>query len=185
MIDADGVRHYRGRMLIRTFATAVAAGALLAGCGMPMSPAQLAQHEAHPYPGRSKGQVFSAATTALRSLGYEIVTSNAATGRIKTAPKLVTVTAYGSSSTAVASGNSLAWTLEVSSGDDGALLHAEPRGYSAGQIVDASRINGSFLERSFATLYGEIDDDLPGGDAKTAARPSSSKGVTSKQAKKP
>ena len=150
-----------------------------------MSPAQLEQHEAHAYPGHTKAQVFSAATSALRSLGYEIVTSDAATGRIKTAPKLVTVTAYGSSSTAVASDNSLAWTLEVSSGADGALLHAEPRGYTAGNLVDASRMNGSFLERSFATLYGEIDDDMPGADSKAAAKPSPSKGVTSKQAKKP
>jgi hypothetical protein len=150
-----------------------------------MTPAELAQHESHPYPGHSKSQVFSAATSALRSLGYEIVTSDAASGRIKTAPKLVTVTAYGSSSTAVASGNSLAWTLDVSSGDDGAMLHAEPRGYSAGQLVEASRMNGSFLERSFETLYGEIDEDMPGAGAKPAATPSTSKGVTSKQAKKP
>jgi hypothetical protein len=172
-------------MLNRAFATTVAAGAFLVACGMPMSPAQLAQHEEHPYPGHTKAQVFSAATSALRSLGYEIVTSDAASGRIKTAPKLMTVTAYAGSSTAVASDNSLAWTLEVSSGDDGALLHAEPRGYSAGQLVDASRMNGSFLERSFATLYGEIDDDMPGRDAKPAAKPFASKGVTSKQAKKP
>jgi hypothetical protein len=170
-------------MLIRTVAAAVAAGPLLVACGMPMTPADLAQHETHPYPGHTRSQVFTAATSALRSLGYDIVASDATSGRIKTAPKLVTVTAYGSSSTAVASGNSLAWTLDVSSGDDGAVLHAEPRGYSAGQLVEASRMNGSFLERSFETLYGEIDEDMPG--ARAAAAPSTSKGVTSKQAKKP
>ena len=176
-VDADHAREYRVRMLIRTVAAAVVAGALLVACGMPMSPAQLAQHETHPYPGRTKSQVFTAATSALRSLGYEIVTSDAASGRIKTAPKLVTVTAYGSSSTAVASDNSLAWTLEVSGDGDGAMLHAEPRGYTAGNLVEASRMNGSFLERSFATLYGEIEDDMPGSGG--------SKGVASKQAKKP
>jgi hypothetical protein len=144
---------------------------LVGACAEPMSPADLAKNEVHPYPGRTKAEVFKASVAALKTLGYEVVTTDAASGRIKTSPKLVTVTAYGNGTTAVASANSVAWTLEVSDVSGGASVNAEPRGYSAGQAVGPERMNAAFLERTFATLYSEIDDNLPLGKPAAAETP--------------
>lgn len=125
-----------------------------------MTPADLARNETHAYPGKTKHQVFRATAVALKTLGYDVVVSNEATGHIKTAPQLITVVAYGSPGSAVAAGNSLAWNIHVKSEGKDATVHAEPRGYSAGQAVDPSQMNSAFLERSFRTLYGEIESDL-------------------------
>jgi hypothetical protein len=137
--------------------------ASLSGCVMALSPVDLARVENHPYPGRSKAQVFRATVTALRSLGYELVVSDEGAGLIKTAPKVMTATAHGNAYGAVATENSVAWTIGVQPIAGGVGLHADPRGYSGGQAVPADQINGAFLERLFATLYAEIDTNLPPG----------------------
>jgi hypothetical protein len=129
---------------------------------IPLTPAELDRNENHSYPGRSRAQVYRATATALRSLGYEITLADDGAGRIKTAPKLITATAHGSGSGAVATENSVAWNIDVTSASGGAALRAEPRGYSGGQVVPPNQINGMYLKKLFATLYGEIDSDLPG-----------------------
>jgi hypothetical protein len=135
----------------------------LSGCAVPLTAAELNQAENHAYPGHSRGQVYKATTTALRSLGYEITMNDEGAGRIKTAPKLLSATAHGNSSVAVAQENTVAWNIDVTSAAGGAALHAEPRGYSGGRTVPASQFNGQYFKGLFATLYGEIDSDLPGG----------------------
>ncbi len=131
------------------------------GCVMALSPADLARAENHAYPGRTKAQVYGATVTALRSLGYEIVVADAGAGLIKTSPKLVTATAQANSYGAVATENSVAWTIGVTPIPGGVGLHADPRGYSGGQTVPADQISGYYLQRLFDTLYTEIDSNLP------------------------
>jgi hypothetical protein len=132
-----------------------------ASCAMPLSPADLARNENHAYPGRSKGQVFRATATALRSLGYQLVVSDEGSGLIKTAPKVMTAVAYGNAYGAVATENSIGWTIGVTPIEGGVGLHADPRGYSGGQAVAADQMNGAYMEKLFGTLYGEIDTNLP------------------------
>ena len=141
----------------------------LSACGRAVTPAELDAYEAHSYEASSKDQVVQATVTALRSLGYEVVAVDNATGRIKTAPKVVVVHASRvSSSTAVASSDTLAWTIDVTAAGRGANLHAEPRVYSAGQALEATKMNSEYARRTFATLYTEIDSNLS-----TPATPSS------------
>jgi hypothetical protein len=128
---------------------------------MPLSPADLARNENHAYPGRSKAQVFHATVTALRSLGYEVIVNEPGTGLIKTAPKVMAAVAYGNAYGAVATENSVGWTIGVTPITGGVGLHADPRGYSGGQAVAADQMNGEYLERLFATLFAEIDTNLP------------------------
>ncbi len=137
--------------------------ALSAGACLPLSPADLARAENHAYPGRTKAQAFRATATALRSLGFEIVVADEGAGLLKTAPKVMSATAYGSQYSAVATENSVAWTIGIQSIPGGAGLHADPRGYSGGQLVPADQINGPFLQSLFNTLYAEIDTNLPPG----------------------
>jgi hypothetical protein len=132
-----------------------------ADCGMPLSPADLARNENHAYPGRSKVQVFRATSTALRSLGYQLVVSDEGAGLIKTAPKVMTAVAYGNGYAAVATENSIGWTIGVTPIEGGVGLHADPRGYSGGQAVPADQMNGAYMEKLFGTLFGEIDSNLP------------------------
>jgi hypothetical protein len=140
-----------------------------AGCGRPVTADELDRLEARSYQGRSRGEVLRATVTALRSLGYEVVSVDQTAGRVKTAPKLVVVhAARTSSGAAIASGDAVAWTIDVSAARGAAQLHAEPRLYSAGQNVEATRLNEAYAQRLFATLYGEIESSLPGTATTTA-----------------
>ena len=130
-------------------------------CVVPMSPADLAIAENHAYPGRTKAQVFHATVTALRSQGYEVIVSDAGTGLIKTAPKVLSAVAYGNSYGAVATENAVGWTVGVTPIPGGVGLHADPRGYSGGQGLGPDQMNGAYLERLFTTFYAEIDANLP------------------------
>jgi hypothetical protein len=142
------------------------------GCGRTVTPDELDRLEARSYEGHGKAEVLKATVTALRSLGYEVVSVDKASGRIKTAPKTVVVhAARTSSSTAVATGDAVAWTIDVSAASGGARMHAEPRLYSAGQNVEATRLSETYAQRLFSTLYGEIDTSLPGSTTTTAAAP--------------
>jgi hypothetical protein len=142
------------------------------GCGRPVTADELDRLEARSYQGRSRGEVLKATVTALRSLGYEVVSVDQAAGRVKTAPKIVVVhAARTSSSTAIASGDAVAWTIDVSGAKGGAQLHAEPRLYSGGQNVETTRLNETYAQRLFTTLYGEIDSSLPGTATTTTAGP--------------
>jgi hypothetical protein len=139
-------------------------------CGRTVTPAELRDFEARTYSSHSKSQVYKATLIALRSQGYEIVATDGE-NRIKTGPKLVVVhAARTSSSTAIASGDSVAWTIDVAPEPKGTSVHAEPRLYSGGQAVDATRLNYSYAQRLFATLYGEIEQNLEGTAAPTAAK---------------
>lgn len=156
-----------GRLAALVFA--ITLSGTLAACGRPVTPAELEAYESRSYAGQSRQKVFAASVTALRSLGYEVVLADAATGRVKTAPKVVVVHAVRtSSSTAIAAGDSVAWTIDVSAENGGARVHAEPRLYSAGQSVAATRLNQQYAESTFSTLYQEIADNLV-GEAKTTS----------------
>jgi hypothetical protein len=139
--------------------------AVLFAAGCTVTPAQLATFETHDYAGRSQRQVYGAVVTSLKSLGYEVVLADKSAFRVKTAPKEVMVHASGGYGTATATSDSVAWTIDVTSTASGASLHAEPRLYSAGQSIEALRLNASFADRLFNTLYGEIDSNLPKGTA--------------------
>ncbi len=153
--------HRSGRPGSSLFVAATLLASLVGACGLPLSPADLARDENHYIPARSRAQVYRATVTALRTLGYQIVVSDEASGKIKTAPKVVTATAYGNGYGAVATENAIGWIIDVTVVQGGALVHAEPRGYTGGQVVLASNMNGQYLEGLFGTLYQEIDTDVP------------------------
>lgn len=152
----------------------ILACASLAACGRPVTAAELDGLETRSYAGRSREEVVRATVTALQSLGYEVVAVDAKSGRVNTAPKLVVVhAARVSSGTAVAMGDSIAWTIDVTPSAGAAQLHAEPRLYSAGQSRPATDLNSEYATRAFSTLYGEIERNLPGSASTTsvAVRP--------------
>ena len=135
----------------------------LVGCVIPLSPADLERDENHFYPGRSKAQLYKATLTALQTTGFQVVVNDQGGGKLKTAPKVITATAYGNSYGAVATENAIAWSIDVMPAAGGAALRAEPRAYSGGQLIPPSSVNGDYLERLFGTLYGAVDENLPGG----------------------
>jgi hypothetical protein len=150
-------------MSARAYLLAVVFGASLAmlGCRL-VTPQELVNFETHVYPGHTQAQVFDATVLALKSIGFDVVVADKAAFRIKTAPKVVVVHAAAtSSSTAVASSDTVAWNIDVLSASDGASMHAEPRLYRAGSSVDTSTLLYDFADNMFRTLYSEIDSDLP------------------------
>ncbi len=146
---------------IRAWLLAILVAIATSSCVMPLSPADLARNENHYYPGRTRAQVYKAAVTALRTTGFQVVVNDEGAGKIKTAPKVITATAYGNSYGAVATENAIAWSIDMLTAPNGCAIHAEPRGYSGGQVLAPDSMNGDYLERLFGTLYGAIDENLP------------------------
>ena len=132
----------------------------LGGCGRTLSPAELQSLGKHVFPGRKRREVVQAATVALKTLGYEVVVSDATSGQVKTAPKPLVVTAVGTGTSAVAVSNELAWSLEVSNASEGAVVQATPRAISGGQSYDGP-FDADYMEKSFADLWKEIESNLP------------------------
>jgi hypothetical protein len=133
----------------------------LVGCRL-ITPAELDQYGTKTYEGRSKGQVMRAVIASLRSQGYDIASEDDDAGHVKTGPKVVVVTAastgYG---TAAAQAGELAWTIDVEAKSSGAVVHAMPRGYQGGQAIEATKFNYDYARKAFATLFSEIDSELP------------------------
>ena len=145
---------------------------LVAGCGRLVTPAELERFGTRSYAGQPRDRVFRATTTALRSLGYDVVLVDDRSGRVKTAPKLVMVNAVAGNYTAHATESSLAWTVDVRTEGANTIVHAEPRAYVASQSMPATQLNSDFAERSFRTLFAEIDGNLPAaGELTDAAGP--------------
>lgn len=135
--------------------------ATLVGCGRPATPAELQDWGTRTYSGTSKAAAFKACVTAVRTQGYDVVTADAGLGQVRTAPKTVSVTAVATSSyTAAATSNQLAWDLDVTTSPAGTVVHATPRGYSAGQEVPATKMNSAYVKKALETLFSEIERDM-------------------------
>jgi hypothetical protein len=154
-------------MSIRVLCVAAAlAGA--AGCfatSKPVAtPADLERLGTRQYPDRNAEEVSKAAVTALKLLGYEVVTTDP---RIRTAPKPVATTTYGTAYGAggVARANSqsyteeVAWDVEVKAEGPGAFLRAVPRAAVNGTPMEQVYVD--WAERTFGQLMKEIDASLP------------------------
>ncbi len=107
------------------------------------------------------GQIAKASSTALRTLGYEITTSDK--WRMKTAPKMVTkgAVAYGNASYAkvYVQENSVAWTVELLSRGDAVTVRAVPRFFANG-VEQHGAWNEEFLTAQWKQLFSEIESNL-------------------------
>jgi hypothetical protein len=141
-------------------------GTLLAGCGgmfasKPVAtPADFERLGVRHYADRGHDEVGAASVTALKVLGYEIVTTDP---RIRTAPKDVATTANGSytetSGTARSFTEAVAWDIDVQPEGAGTLLRATPRATVNGEPM--TQVYQDWAERNFTTLMKEIDSNLP------------------------
>ena len=108
------------------------------------------------YSNRGKDDVTEGVVTALKVLGYEVVTKEP---RIRTAPKDVSVTAAGNANTAQAYVEAVAWDIDVQPEGAGAMLRATPRASVNGQPME--QVYQSWAEQNFGQLMKEIDASLP------------------------
>ena len=136
---------------------ALASGCMMMGPSRPVATAvDLQRLGTRAYPGRSPDQVAQASLTALKVLGYEVVTSSP---RIRTAPKDVATTAAGTYSQTAGTARSfteaVAWDIDVEANGQGATLHATPRASVNGQPME--QVYVEWAERNFAQLMKEID----------------------------
>ena len=128
------------------------------GCASPKpvaSTADLKRLGTRDYPDRKPEEVTQGVVTALKVLGYEVVTTQP---RIRTAPKAVATSAYGYGGTAQAFTESVAWDIDVESRGSGTVLHAQARASVNGEPME--QVYLSWAERSFGELMTEIDASL-------------------------
>ena len=128
------------------------------------TPGDLERLGTRTYRDRNPEDVTKAAVTALKLLGYDVVTTDP---RIRTAPKPVATTSYGTARAAggVAQGSSqtfteeVAWDIDVKAEGQGAFLRAVPRAAVNG--VPMEQVYVEWAERTFADLMKEIDASMP------------------------
>ena len=114
-------------------ALALASAPALSGCGRTVTAAELVQCSWRSCPNRAPPDVARAVRVALRTMGYTVVDDTGA--RLKTAPKVILVAAYGSRHSAVAVDRSLAWVIDISAENGGAAVHAEMRPSQGGRAL--------------------------------------------------
>jgi len=112
------------------------------------------------YPDRGHDEVSAAVVTALKLLGYDVVTTDP---RIRTAPKNVAVTANGTytetSGTTQSFTEAVAWDVDVQPEGSGTMLRATPRATVNGEPM--TQVWEDWAERNFGALMKEIDTNLP------------------------
>ena len=112
------------------------------------------------YPDRSHDEVSAAVVTALKLLGYDVVTTDP---RIRTAPTNVAVTSSGTytetSGTAQSFTEAVAWDVEILPEGPGTMLRATPRATVNGEPM--TQVWEDWAERNFGALMKEIDTNLP------------------------
>ena len=153
------------RSLVVFAAVAGASGCFATGPSKPVAtPGDMERLGTRSYRDRSPEDVSKAAVTALKLLGYDVVTTDP---RIRTAPKPVATTTYSSAHGAggVAHGSAqsfteeVAWDIDVKAEGQGAFLRAVPRANVNGVAMEQVYVD--WAERTFAELMREIDASLP------------------------
>jgi hypothetical protein len=112
------------------------------------------------YPDRGHDEVATAAVTALKLLGYEVVTTDP---RIRTAPRDVATTTAATYGEYAGRANSfteaVAWDIDVTPEGSGTMLRATPRATVNGEPMP--QVYQDWAERNFGQLMKEIDGNLP------------------------
>jgi hypothetical protein len=152
-----------GAVFVAPLALHVMSGLSLVGCTQrTVTPAELEKNGTRPYAGETPAQVMKATVVALKTLGYEVTLADESTGKVKTAPKVVQLHAYGNAYSATGVEDSLAWNIEIASAPDGSVIHARPKAYRNGVALDDTNMTASYMDRAFTDLFHEIEDNMPG-----------------------
>ena len=155
----------------------------LAGCGRAITPAELDKNGTHVFHGHQKPETVHASAIALKTLGYEVVVEDAASGRVKTSPKLVTVHAVGGNGSATAIADSIQWSLEIVGTSSDSVVKAHPHAFRNGLALDDSQLQAGAVNKAFVDLFKEIDENLGSGPVSTPTPTPKSKASTKKPAK--
>jgi hypothetical protein len=112
------------------------------------------------YPDLGHDEVATAVVTALKLLGYEVVTTDP---RIRTAPRDVATTTAARytdySGSAKSYTEAVAWDIDVTPEGSGTMLRATPRATVNGEPMP--QVYQDWAERNFGQLMKEIDGNLP------------------------
>jgi hypothetical protein len=173
-----GLRNLTGAWLLMGAFVLGSATITMTGCmgGKVASPQLLQQIGSRRYPNRSAAELRTAVVTALKLQGYEIVTE---TPMVRTAPKLVAVTAMASGSAFSASaqsyGESVAWDIDIQEQAGAAAVTAKHRASVNGMAME--QVFESWAKTNYKQLFEAIDSSLPNAQA-SASAPASSAAAT-------
>ena len=147
--------------LVFAAALALAASASLSGCATKMmTPAQISANGARPYAAHDAKALVRATSTALETMGFEVVVSDAATGKIVTAPRTVVIKEHAPIA--------VTWSIDVVQTPSGAIVHAQPRYLKSGAPI--ASLDAPYVEASLTELFAEINASLPSATETTSAR---------------
>jgi len=127
----------------------------------PLTPAQLAQRGTRSYSNLTREQATEASAAALATLGFEVTVTDVSAGVVKTAPKVMHVTAVGGYGYASAIEDGLAWSIQVDSAGKDAVVHCTPRAFRNGAEMYAPNVwVAEAIDDKFRDFWHELDGDL-------------------------
>ena len=140
---------------------ALAASAALPGCATKMmTPAQMSANGARPYAVHDAKALVRATSAALETMGFEVVISDAAIGKVMTAPRTVVIKEHAPIA--------VAWSIDVEQTPSGAIVRAKPCYLKSGAPI--ASLDAPYVEASFSELFTEINASLPSATETTSAR---------------
>jgi len=119
------------------------------------TPAELGELGTRHYADRTRDEVVAAAVTALKVLGYNVVTAEP---RIRTAPLDVAATAVRGNTTAQLYTESVSWDIDVTPDGPGVTLRATPHATVNGEPM--TQVYIGWAEKTFGRLMSEVDGSL-------------------------
>jgi hypothetical protein len=127
----------------------------------PLTPAQLAQRGTRRYPNLTREQATKASAAALATLGFEVTVTDVSAGVVRTAPKVIQVSAVGGYGYASAIEDGLAWSVHVDSAGKDAVVHCTPRAFRNGtEMHDPNVWVAEAIDDKFRDFWHELDGDL-------------------------
>jgi hypothetical protein len=142
-----------------------------------VSPKEVEAMGTRTFKGTSSAAVLDATSVAVKTLGYQLTLVDRKGGRLKTAPKVVVVTAVGNGYSAVASETAVAWNIRVTSTGNKTVVTAHPRAFSGGQELVKQRWDKKYVKTMFRQLFKEVESNL-GRKAEPLPKPERSKKKT-------
>jgi hypothetical protein len=161
--NSTGHRLYRKPLFGLGLVLAAALATLAPACVSyhPLTPAELSLRGTHRYPGVARERATDACAVALATLGYQVTLKEPESGVIKTAPKVIMVSATGGPGYANATEDGLAWSVDVEQAGSDSVVHATPRGFRNGtEMHEENMWVAEAIDGKFDDLWHEVDGVL-------------------------
>ena len=133
---------------------------LVSGCFHMLTPTELSDRGTRVFRKVAVAKATGACAEALETLGYKVTVKDLELGRVKTAPKVIQVSAAGGNGYASMTEDALAWSVNIKTKGELVRIHAVPRGYRNGSDISQRGMPDVVIDPKFNDLWNELSSSL-------------------------